>query len=167
MKKYALIINEQNKMCQIGLGANIDFYKSIGMKEMDVEQSHTGDWYLKGFAPQQSLEELKHAKRIEINQARDKEEQRGFEYLGKRFDSDSISCLRISCAAQSISLAPQGSTITWTCQDNSTIELDVEKLTGLVMALANHSNLCHQKASELKKLIASATTKEKLETITW
>ena len=30
----------------------MEFYKSIGMTEMEVEQAYNGAWYLKGYAPQ-------------------------------------------------------------------------------------------------------------------
>ena len=52
MKKYAEIINEQTKEVSIGIGTDIDFYKSIGMEEMEVEQSYDGQWYVKGYAPE-------------------------------------------------------------------------------------------------------------------
>ena len=53
MKKYAKIINEETKACEVGLGTNSAFYKSIGMSEMDVEQAYNGQWYVKGYAPVQ------------------------------------------------------------------------------------------------------------------
>lgn len=114
-----------------------------------------------------TLNELKEAKRAEINQARDKAEQGGFEYMGKVFDSDPISCQRISMAAQAIALAPEGATITWTCQDNTTIDLAAEDLARLVVAFANWSNTCHQKAATIKAQIEAAKTAEELEKITW
>lgn len=114
-----------------------------------------------------TLNELKEAKRAEINQARDKAEQGGFEYMGKVFDSDPISCQRISMAAQAIALAPEGATITWTCQDNTTIDLAAKDLARLVVALANWSNTCHQKAATIKAQIEAAKTSEELEKITW
>lgn len=51
MKKYAKIINKETNACEVGLGTNSDFYKSIGMVEMEVEQAYNGAWYLKGYAP--------------------------------------------------------------------------------------------------------------------
>ena len=117
--------------------------------------------------PKPSLDELKLAKRAEINRARDAAEQGGFEYLGKTFDSDQISAQRISMAAQAMALAPEGTTITWTCQDNSTIDLTAQELVGLVVALAEWSNTCHQKATALKAQIDAAKTAEELEKITW
>ena len=52
MRKYAKVINEINKMCEVGLGSNTKFYQSIGMTEQEVEQAYNGIWYLKGHAPQ-------------------------------------------------------------------------------------------------------------------
>ena len=52
MIKYAKIINPETKEVSIGIGTNCDFYKAIGMQEMDVEQAFNGSWYLTGFVPQ-------------------------------------------------------------------------------------------------------------------
>ena len=119
--------------------------------------------------PEPTIEDLKAKKREEINQARDAAEQGGFEYMGKIFDSDQVSCQRISTAAQAMSLMPASdeNKITWTCQDNSTIELTAAELSGLVVALAAWSNTCHQKATALKAQIEAAKTTEELEKITW
>lgn len=54
MKKFAKIINEQ-KQCEIGIGTDTEFYKSIGMEEMEVEQAYDGQWYVKGYAPAKPL----------------------------------------------------------------------------------------------------------------
>ena len=51
MLKYAKVTNEETKTCDVGLGTNIDFYKSLGFTEQEVEQAYDGQWYLKGFAP--------------------------------------------------------------------------------------------------------------------
>lgn len=52
MIKYAKIINHETKQCDVGTGTNAEFYKSIGMNEMDVEQAYNGQWYLSGYAPE-------------------------------------------------------------------------------------------------------------------
>ena len=54
MEKYALIINENTKECNVGLGTNETYYQSIGMTLMDVEQAYNGNWYLLGYAPEKS-----------------------------------------------------------------------------------------------------------------
>lgn len=51
MLKYAKIMNQETKQCLVGMGRNTAFYESIGMKQMEVEQAHNGDWYVLGFAP--------------------------------------------------------------------------------------------------------------------
>lgn len=117
-----------------------------------------------------TLGELKEAKRAEINQARDEAEQGGFEYMGKVFDSDIVSCIRIQGAAQSMQaaiMAEEVPTITWTTKDNSTVELTAQELLGLSVSLAEWSNTCHQKATALKAQIDAAETAEELENITW
>ena len=111
----------------------------------------------------------KEDKRTEINRARDKAEQGGFTYLNKTFDSDLVSSVRIQGAAQLATQMPMSDTpiIEWTCADNSKIELTAAELLGLSAALANWSNECHKKATELKLLVDAAQTKEELNAISW
>lgn len=65
MKKYAKVINEETKACEVGLGTNSEFYASLGMKKQEVEQSYTGDWYLAGYAPKKPEEVLAEEKRAD------------------------------------------------------------------------------------------------------
>lgn len=51
MLKYAKIINQETKECEVGIGTNTNYYKSIGMAEMDVEQAWNGQWYITGYTP--------------------------------------------------------------------------------------------------------------------
>ena len=169
MKLYTKILNEETKECQI---INQEDAQKLGWQEYEVEQSYDGRIYLKGYCPQQPLDELKKAKRKEINQDRDTAEQGGFSYMGKVFDSDAVSCIRMSCAAQamntlSIQEGQPEPNITWTCKDNTTIDLNVTEILGLVTALAQWSNKCHEKATQLKLKIEEAQTPEDLELIHW
>ena len=50
MLKYAKL-NQDGKILQVGLGTDTEFYKSVGMTEMEVEQAYNGSWYVKGYAP--------------------------------------------------------------------------------------------------------------------
>lgn len=52
MEKYAKVENDKTKQCSVGLGTDIEFYKSIGMERMNVEQAYDGQWYVEGYAPQ-------------------------------------------------------------------------------------------------------------------
>lgn len=141
----------------------------VELYEGPVEEFE-GTLYRKGFAPKPSLAELKAAKHAEINEERDKQEQSGFEYLGRIFDSDQISCIRIlgaSVSAQTAIAAKTPFTITWTAQDNSTVELNAEQLLGLTVVLAQHSNMCHERGKELKGYLDAAQTPEEVAAITW
>ena len=51
MLKYAKVINDETKQCEVGLGTNTAFYQKLGMTEQDVEQAYNGQWYLSGHAP--------------------------------------------------------------------------------------------------------------------
>lgn len=52
MLKYAKIIDDTTKACDVGLGTNTAFYRSIGMTEMNVEQAYDGKWYVSGYTPE-------------------------------------------------------------------------------------------------------------------
>ena len=58
MIQYAIVTNEQLKICAVGTGTDVDYYKSVGMVEMDVEKGYDGNWYLQGYAPKQSQEQI-------------------------------------------------------------------------------------------------------------
>lgn len=64
MKKYAKIIDNQTKICEVGLGTNTEFYKKMGMEEMEVEQAYNGNWYVLGYSPQKP-QEIINQERIE------------------------------------------------------------------------------------------------------
>ena len=58
MTKYAKVINEETKECNVGLGTNTAYYERIGMTEMEVEQAYNGFWYVKGYAPEKPHNEV-------------------------------------------------------------------------------------------------------------
>lgn len=67
MIKYAKIINPEMGLVEVGLGTNSQFYKSIGMTQLDVQQSDIdGSWYLIDKCPMKSEEqkELEEKERI-------------------------------------------------------------------------------------------------------
>ena len=145
-------------------------YKFIKTNEGTEIKDLGGGRYQLIESPKPSLDKLKLAKRAEINAARDAAEQGGFEYMGKVFDSDIVSCIRIQGAAQAMQAAAmveEVPTIKWTTKDNSTVELTAQELLGLSVALAEWSNTCHQKATALKAQIESCQTVEELDDIKW
>lgn len=58
---YAKILDKKTKEVQVGLETDSEYYKYLGMEEMDVEKADDGRWYLIGYAPEKpkpSLEEI-------------------------------------------------------------------------------------------------------------
>lgn len=80
MIKYAKIINEETKECEVGLGTNTEFYTELGMEEMDVEQSYDGRWYLAEYVPSKPIDE----KKAEVRAVRD-EYINGIEWRVSRY----------------------------------------------------------------------------------
>lgn len=74
MIKYAKVINNETGLCEVGIGTNAKFYKSIGMKELDVSLSDiNGQWYLSDKCPIKSEEtKLQEAKEAKTQEATDK-----------------------------------------------------------------------------------------------
>lgn len=67
MIKYAKVINEETGLVEVGIGTNTEFYKSIGMKKLDVKQSDVDNqWYLSELCPMKTDEqkELEEKERI-------------------------------------------------------------------------------------------------------
>ena len=58
MIKYCKIINKEKGLVEIGTGTNTNFYKSIGMTQLDVQQSDIdGAWYLTDKCPMKTDEQ--------------------------------------------------------------------------------------------------------------
>jgi predicted S18 family serine protease len=51
VEKYAKVIDEDVKICIVGLGNDEEYYKRLGFHLLDVEQAYNGVWYLSGYAP--------------------------------------------------------------------------------------------------------------------
>ena len=82
MKKYAKIVNEETKLCEVGLGTDAEFYESLGMTEMDVEEAYNGQWYVKGYAPEKPAPTYE-----EVDQAR-------IQYRQEHIDDKTIARMR-------------------------------------------------------------------------
>ena len=58
MIKYAKVINEETGLVDVGVGTNVNFYQSIGMTELDVQQSDIDNsWYLVEKCPMKTDEQ--------------------------------------------------------------------------------------------------------------
>lgn len=117
-----------------------------------------------------TLDELKTAKRAEINAKRAELETSGFSYLGKKFDSDQRSADRMqvaAIAAQSALMAGQPFQLDWTAMDNTFVPLDAAGVLGLIGAFASYGLSLHEQAKALKAQVDAATTVAEVEAVTW
>ena len=83
----------------------------------------------------------------------------GFDYRGKRFDSDARSVQAISSAVQMAQIGIAGGhevTVPWVTADNSTLELDATGLVGLGVAGFQHFATCHAQALAHKEAVHAA-----------
>lgn len=117
------------------------------------------------------LERQQSIKWAEIKGERDRRETGGFSYLGKVIDSDSRSVQRIALAVQSAQAAIAGGVafaISWTCADDSVLELDAQQMLGMTVALADHANALHVVARGLREVIyAEDATAASVAAVAW
>lgn len=120
-----------------------------------------------------SLDVAKSIQRRRINDARDAEEDAGFDYLGKRFDSNAQAIKRLygaALAAQSALSAgaiPGDHFVDWTCADGSVKPLTYAEAAGLVVAMAPIGAALHGKAKALKAQIDAAASVAEVEAVKW
>lgn len=158
LTQSGMIINQDNSLSSLGAYSFAPFEKYV-LK-----------WRAAGTPPTRTLEQVKTDKREQINSMRDNLEQSGFPYMDKVIDSNPVSVQRITVAVQAAQAAigaGQPFAITWTCQDNSTLELDAVGMMGMPVALAMFANILHETARAKKELIDVATTIEEVEAVTW
>lgn len=90
MIKYAKLINKETGLCEVGLGTNADFYKSIGMIQIDVKQSDIdNNWYLTEKCPTKTEEQKQQEEqeRIAMLSLTAADVERGiYKATGKDFD---------------------------------------------------------------------------------
>ncbi|RYG95957.1 MAG: DUF4376 domain-containing protein, partial [Alphaproteobacteria bacterium] len=105
------------------------------------------DWTTKAWIDPRTLDEVKAARWSDMKRHRDLLEAAGFPYRGKRLDSDSRSVQRINTAVQAAQAAlavGEPFSITWTCADNTTLDLDGAGMLGVPVALALYADQLHQ-----------------------
>lgn len=169
MKKYAKIVNEKTKACEIGLGTNASFYQSIGMIEQEVEQGFNRQWYLLGYAPKKPLDELKQEKHNEINNSREQARKtEGVLYNDDLFDIDETSQSNILAQIKVAELLNNSeATYTYRSKTNQNHSFTVTQLQELGLAIAQKVNEIYQKSWDLKARVDAAETEEEIKNIIW
>lgn len=169
MKKYAKIIDNNTKACEVGVGTNTNFYESIGMTEMEVEQAYDGSYYLKGYAPSQPLDELKEKKLDELTTA------------GHQFDNQLVnenmiinSALGFKANADLRSqnninglIAAGQEPVAYVDSQNTVHSLTLAQLNTLLAECIENGQHLYQQKWAYREKINACTTKEELEAITF
>lgn len=168
MKKYALIIDEETKACQVGLGDNVEFYQSLGFEEMEVEQAWNGDWYVLGYAPKKPLEAYKQEKLNELRTLK-YEKLSEFSYNGNIFQINQDSKANIAGKVSAILLAKDTQepikSVNWIAKDNTITEFTAEEFLAFSKAVANYIETILFKNGELRADINKAESLEELNAI--
>ena len=90
MLKYAKIIDENTGLCNVGIGSDEMFYRSMGMTLLDVCQSDiNGDWFLSAKCPMKSDEqkEVELKQKIALLHLTSADVERGiYQAIGKDFE---------------------------------------------------------------------------------
>ncbi|HEO0817052.1 TPA: DUF4376 domain-containing protein [Acinetobacter baumannii] len=116
------------------------------------------------------LEDAKQLRWARIIAIRDGLEAKGFEYLGKTFDSDQRSALRILFTAQAAAaaaLAGQDFSVDWTAADNSIVAMTRDQILGMPAAMALKANAIHMQARNLKEQLNQAGSIAEVEAVKW
>ena len=168
MKKYAIIIDEDTKVCEVGLGDNVEFYKSLGFEEMEVEQAWNGDWYVLGYAPKKPLEAYKQEKLNELRTLK-YEKLSEFSYNGNIFQINQDSKVNIAGKVSEIMLTKETSepvkSASWIAKDNTIVEFTAEEFLAFSKAVANYIETILFKNGELRADINKAESLEELNAI--
>ena len=174
MIKYAKVIDEQTGLCEVGLGTNIEFYKSIGMVKLDVEQSDiNNNWYLIELCPHKTDEEkLQEAKEAKYQEANTKAR----EYLESgEADFELSENIHIEATKENMnSLATASIAIekglieyqAWTSKEDNLINLNQEQCLTISMGIgAIQSDVWNRQFINYKEQIEGASTVEEAEGI--
>ena len=168
MKKYAIIIDEETKACQVGLGDNVEFYQSLGFEEMEVEQAWNGDWYILGYAPKKPLEAYKQEKLNDLRTLK-YEKLSEFSYNGNIFQINQDSKANIAGKVSEIMLFQNTKnpikSVSWIVKDNTIVEFTAEEFLVFSKEVVNYIETILFKNSELRADINKAESLEELNAI--
>ena len=164
MLKFAKIVNDETKACEIGLGTNSGFYKSLGFTEMDVVHGEDGIWYLAGHAPEKSLEEAKTEKLNELATAFEKASKTAHCLSSAGFEIDADEVANRNIEGLALVLEPGESTL-FRAYDNGFHEVTKEQLETMRKEIVVNSQRLYRLKWQLEAAIDAAQTVGELEAI--
>jgi hypothetical protein len=168
MIKYCYIKNEETGLAKLGVGCDNEFYKSIGMKQRDVEQSEVDNkWYLTNKCPHYTdKEKLTLIKESKLQQALGKAN----DFINNTATYRDIECTdnnigKLSAYYMALS-AGVWETADWTTKNDNKIQLTAEDVQDILLGIANvQSDVWTRQYLEYVEMINNAQTVEELEKI--
>ena len=174
MIKYAKVINQETGLCEVGIGTNAEFYKSIGMIEFDVEQSDIdGNWYLKELCPhksdEQKLQEAKDAKYQEANSKANEFLQSGealYEFEeGKHIEATDGNIAKMNAYLTGLQ-AGSFEEVVWVSKEDEALALNAEDVATILLGLGQvQADVWSVQFLTYKDAIDEATTVEEVNAI--
>lgn len=140
-----------------------------GQAKLDIEAKLAEQGLLDG-AESDVLEQAKQQRWARLIAVRDGLELKGFNYMGKTFDSDERSTLRlfgITQAAMVAKMQEREFTVEWTTADNSILTMTVDEILGIPAAMAANVNKIHAQARELKGRLDMAGSIAEVQSVLW
>lgn len=132
MLKYAKVIDQEKHIAQVGTGTDKDFYESIGMALLDVEQGYDGGWYLAGHAPKKPQAQVEAEALAQAKAERSDAVSKIIVTVdGMSFDGDEESQTRMGrtiAAAVAIGVDLATEKRTWVLADNSIAQVSIKQL---------------------------------------
>src|SRR5574344_244557 len=170
MIKYAKITNKETGLCEVGLGTNAEFYKSIGMIEIDVEQSDVDTfWYLSEKCPlktdEEKFSEAKIQKTKEVNESKEQAFKDGIIFNGVRFDCDDRAQDRTGNRLPLLNSVPV-ETLQWLDYDYQPHDFTPLEFQMLCSQIFERIQNIEFKTGIFIELIQQAKTQDELEKIT-
>lgn len=170
MIKYAKVLNEEG-LCQVGLGTDEEFYKSVGMTEQDVEQSDVnGQWYLSSKCPhlsdQEKLSKAQDKKHTELKSVMTAKRQAlTVSYDADTFDANEDAQANMIVLLKSFDLGATSVSIRSTTEQTHTF--NKEHTQELSMLMLQAVNNLYSKYWEYKDALYNCKTIEEVEAISW
>ena len=161
---YCTYDKNTKKCLSVGIGTNTEFYKSIGMEDLEVEKAYDGSYWLKGYAPIQNLDELKSDKLAELStkassfEQTENKEMYIISSLGYKVNADPK-------ALRNIEVLIELGVTQFRNYDNENVEVTTDNLKTIKSEIGINSVKLYQQKWAMQDLINKAETIEELNSI--
>ncbi|WP_096029689.1 DUF4376 domain-containing protein [Campylobacter lanienae] len=170
MRTYAKIVNDDTKLVVVGGGSDIEYYKSIGFSEMEVEKAWNGSYYLQGYAPQKPLEAYKKEKLDQLQSIKN-QKLKEFSYQDKVYQIDDSSKTNMNGKISAILLSQNSEapiqSVSWIAKDNTITQFSTAEFLVFSQAVASYIESVLFKNDGLRTRVNSASSIDEIKAIEW